>query len=288
MPAVGIVRPSDHDLRGGLYGQNSHQKSVRTLCTSIPLSMANTVGGATSGTGGATNIWSLDGKYFEQFVIGTQTIAAPIWATGGVDWSGDQTQNDGWEVTNGIAAGQCLPIFTIGTDKPFYFSFTVKLSVASSSSDFKLGFRGVEAYQAASSSYQDVASLGTTSNDAKIKEYTIKTGGTPTNTDSTQTITAATATTFTVIVDSDGSLGNLGGQNPPVQPASSTVGTVYYEIQGAEPTAKATSIYKFTSGLVVVPFIHYVQNATPGTLIPSLWEVGTIGVGQTAQLATQQ
>ncbi len=100
-------------------------------------------------------------------------------------------------------------------------------------------------------------------------------GGTVTDTDTTDTWADAATKTLMVVCDSDGSLWN-------------TPGACYYEIDGAAPTAVASSTFKFDAGEVVIPFFAYRYDATtPGVIISKLWESGHVGVGETSQQAPQ-
>lgn len=286
---VGVSARSGQDVAPNLisaYGQKRAYLSGST----IPTTMLATTGAATGGTGGNVNIWNWEGAYFTQYVIGTQTITAPIANTSlnGTDISLDQTDNDGWEISGGATTGNGKLQFTVGTDKPFFISFKAAIADASGTDDFAVGFRGVEAYQDATTSYVDYATLGcdTSAANMLIKVRTDSSAVAAVSTSTTQTWVDAAEKTFTVVVDSDGSLGTLnasGGAN-----GIGTVGNCFYYIDGVRPTAKPTLQFAFVSGTVVTPFIHFVQATTsPTTVILRLLEIGFVGEGQTQQLGSQ-
>jgi len=239
------------------------------------------------GTAGNVNYWVTDKNILQYHVLGTQTILAPVRTATGLNISQDLTNNDGTEWTFGceepegtVIGARTRATFTVGTDRPFFTSLKFKLADVSGSDVAIVGFRKSEAYQAAHSSYDELAAIGNISGDIKI--YTILNAGTPTTTDTTQNWADAETHTLTVIVDSDGSLnlGAAGGSQV------NSLRKVYYEIDGVKPTT--TAAFTFDNAEVVIPFFYFIHDSDVAETTELIeWEVGFVGVGNTTQLAAQ-
>ncbi len=284
MPSTGSVRPTDTDVRVALRKSQTGGRGFYELFNQLP----SFVDGDGDGTAGTTGVNILQtGKYnFQMTPIGTQTIAFPTWVEAtGLDWGQmDQTNGDGVEWNDGIGA-RSQSAFVIGTDKPFATSGTFTAVDASGIATFAIGFRKAEALTADYNDYNDLAALtaphGTTTN--KLQIETIKTNAATSVTDTTQVWSDGETHTFTVIVDSDGSLGQMTSGAI----GNGVVGSVFYEIDGAKPTALPASVYKFTSGLTVVPFCLFTQHTDITTFVQSLWECGFVPTSQYQQYSSQ-
>jgi len=213
-------------------------------------------GGAAVTTDNAVNLWAIDGLNFECLNNQTQTLIAPVMGATGLDIMRDATEDDGWELTQGITAGS-RAAFTVGTDGPFHFIVRMTIADISCSDDFAIGFRKAEAYNDAVDSYDEMAAFnlngaGTTTK--IIQTETILNGGTATTTALTTSTWLDTAThTLEVHVALNGA--------------------VTYKVDGVAP-AEAVA-FSFDAGEVVIPFMSCLLAATPSTgIVPSLWDCG--------------
>lgn len=184
------------------------------------------------------------GLFVEKNNINTQVSGFPLPALTalGTDLAVcNQTSAQGAEYVFGgnHARGRCA--FVIGTDE---FFLKVKLSIADvSGADVQIGFRKVEAFQAAVASYSDYAAIfydGTASTAAgTTKTHTELNGAGEATTN--MSLATADADTLTAYISV-----NKGGE-------------VRYKFNGAASTAAV--YYAFDSGDTVVPFIHYLNTA---------------------------
>lgn len=124
-----------------------------------PIMQSGGASGAPSGTAGDVNYFrTMQNNVFQWNVKGTQTLTGLAWAEGlGIDINQDQTENDGIEITQGIAATSVIGK-KIDTHN---FSFKAKLTVAdvSGTDELVIGLRKAEAYQGASATYTDQAAI---------------------------------------------------------------------------------------------------------------------------------
>lgn len=208
-------------------------------------------GGAAGGTATNVNVMSLGKNMFEYHIIGTQTITAPTLTTGGLLAGLDDANGDGVEYTNGITADSPVA-FTVGTDACF---FRCKFSVAdvSGAGECAVGFRTVEAYQAAIDDYNNMAVLNMQGGAINIE--TIDDNAATTTTDTTNTWADGETHTFEVRV--------------------SAARAVTYLIDGAAPTV--TAAFTWDANDVIVPFFHMKNTTdTAGNIILKEWEVGLL------------
>lgn len=146
-------------------------------------------GGAVSGATGATNVMITElGNIFEYFILGAgQTITTfPKTATG-IDVTMDATDNEGVEIYQGNEA-YAKHAYVIGTASPFYAQAKFSIADVDKYDECMLGFRKVEAGQAAYTSYTDYCAINVDNGTIKIKSAV---GGT----DSSFTCTDAVADT---------------------------------------------------------------------------------------------
>jgi hypothetical protein len=208
--------------------------------------------GAATGTAADTNILFTGKNLFEYFIIGTQTIVAPVIGTGGLAIGLDSgaTGSEGAEYSLGITA-QSPAAFTVGTDA-FYMKVKLSVSVNAGVTSLYTGFRLAEAAQAAVASYNTYGCIGILGSDIKIaSELDGNANGVV---DTTDNYTAASDVTFSVFVD-------LGGN-------------FTYEIDGVPPTV--TEPIQATAGDVMVPFIHFVDAASATVVTLKEFECGLV------------
>lgn len=216
-----------------------------------PVAVKSDGGGAPTGTAGDENLLMWPGMTLEYHVLGTQTDVAPEMSTTGLDiGSMDATDNDGAEYCPGVSSKHDQR-YVVGTDPAFYFEAKFSIADVSGTDDCAVGFRKVEAYQAAIDDYDEMACLNVISGDIKIE--TILNGGATTTTDTTDNWADAETKTLRVEV--------------------SAAGVVTYKIDGSAPTT--TAAYTFDDAEVVVPFI-YLLNASDlhGAVHLIHWESG--------------
>lgn len=208
-------------------------------------------GGAAGGTAGDENVLVLPTTAFEYHILGTQTITAPVITANGLNMgSMDQTANDGLELNHGVLSSQ-IPAFKVGTDAAFFLRVRFSIADVSGTDDCLIGFRKVEANQAAVDDYADMAALNVIAGDINIETIV---GG------------AATDTTDTTDNWADGETHEL-------QVNVSAAGVVTYLIDGVAPTT--TAAYTFTDALTVMPFFYFLEDTDiAGAVNVSVWECG--------------
>lgn len=198
-------------------------------------------GAAATGATGDTDLLRTGSNVFEYHIKGAgQTIICPTLTAAGIDIALDETNTEGVEITSGIATLQVPYAYTVGTSGAFQFCATATIDDASGASNFLVGFRKAEAYQADEASYADYALIGTvgTANPNTIQIETEIAGGGTTTTDTTNTWADNASKTLCVKV--------------------SSAGVVTYTINGAAPTA--TAAYTFANALTVIPTIYFLHG----------------------------
>lgn len=209
-------------------------------------------GGAATGTAGDNNVLFTQFGQYEWNVIGTQTILAPKAGTVGLNLVQDVTNGDGIELCTGVTA-LSPNAFTIGESPAFFFQTVFTVQDVSGVNPLIIGFRKLQAFDATLANYTDFAAIGIVGTAAKIQTETqLNTGGVVT-TDSTQTVSDATAFQLKVKV--------------------SASGVVTYEFNYQEPTVVAA--FTFDDGDIVIPFIRMVESTDLSTSVDISWfEVG--------------
>ena len=204
-------------------------------------SMSALTGGVAAVTINTTNVWSVPqwGASFEQYNTTVATAIAPTMSTTAgnglnIDSIGAAVSKI-IEITEGNSVN-CKNAFVIGTSPAFYVQASFNIATLADVTDFYIGFRKQQAYQATiPAGYTDYATIGVHSTAGEVQLQTQVGSGGNTVTDTTQAVVAAT--TFTVRVN------------------VSAGGVVTYQLNGATPTTVAA--YTFTSALTVIPFIIY-------------------------------
>lgn len=209
-------------------------------------------GGAATGATGDENLIKIGANTFEQHILGAgQTTIVPVTAATGLNISLDQTENEGMELSQGIASGE-KHAYVVGTDPAFYARCKFSIANVSGTDDCAFGFRKAEAYQANIDDYDEMAALNVIS--GTIDTETILNGGGTTTTDTT--LDWADGETHTLEVRVDGE------------------GAVTFYVDDAKCPAAGT--FSFDAAEVVVPFFYFLHAAAPvaGAITLMEWEVG--------------
>jgi len=208
-----------------------------------------------TGTDGDENVLFTDRNAFEYHIIGSQSILEPAWAATGLDIGFDQANDEGVEITSGGIVARGRNIFTVGTDTAFFLSVTFSIAVVAGTDDCAVGFRKVEAYQAALDSYDEFACLNVIS--GNITQETMLNGDSTITTDTTNDWADAASKTLTVRV--------------------SSAGVVTFAIDGTEPTT--VTAYTFDDTEVVTPFMYLINasGSQAGAVLVTAWECGYAG-----------
>lgn len=210
-------------------------------------------GGATSGT--AVNVLYTPLIQLEYAPIGTQTTLAPAIVTvsealSALNIGMTQTNNIGAEFCPGILNSNHMA-FEVGEAAAIFFRVKFSIEDVSGTDDCAIGFRSVEAYQAAIDDYQNIAVLNVISGNITIE--TILAGAATVSTDTTQNWADGETHQLKVLV--------------------SNTGVVTYTIDNAAPTV--TAAYTFTDGLYIVPFFYFLNDTDLAGQVNILeWECG--------------
>jgi len=212
---------------------------------------AGVAGGAATGTAGDVNVINIDGDTFEYCMLGTQTILAPEITAAGLNWSLDQTEDDGVIVTRGITARN-PESFVVGTDKAFFAKFRATIANVSGTDDFAFGFVKATAYPANFDDFTDAAVLNVIS--GAIYTETILNNAATTSTDTTDTWADGEKHELEVRVDANG--------------------VVSFLIDGVAPTV--TQSFTFDDGDRVFPCFFFLHAAAPvaGAIPCGKWHTG--------------
>lgn len=203
-----------------------------------------------AGGDGAVNIMSTEQYRLEYRLNGASTALAPTWdAAEGLNIALDAAA-EGAEYTFGIGA-RSKRAYTVGTDKQFFVEALLKCTDVSDLAELALGFRKAEAYQALIDNYDEMACLNVQAGDVLIE--TILNG-------------AATASTDTTVDVADGDTVKLR-----VEVGSN--GQCRFYVNGALSTVAA---FKFDAGEVVVPFLHFLSDASGDAVYCSSLKVGSL------------
>lgn len=213
-------------------------------------------GGAATGTAGDNDVlFTRLGNCYEYYIIGGQTILAPSFDGYGLNFgSQDQTSGHGIELNQGVT-NVSPAAFLVGTDQAFMFNVEFLVATVAGCNPFTIGFRKAQAYNATLSNYTDFAEIGIVGTAGHIQTRTQTGSAGVITTDSTQL--AVNATSFLLGMQVDAS------------------GNVTYTFNGQPLTVSVP--YQFTTGLYVVPFIQFVQDATLTTQAScNRYEVGFV------------
>lgn len=223
-------------------------KNISVSFKNHPVVSANDVTGVAYAGGDAKTVpIIIDQEHFELRTIGAKTIKSPVWTSTGLDVSLDLTDDEGAELTNGIAS-VCKGAWTVGQQK-LIAKASVTVADVSGTDDCAFGWRKAEAYQAAIDNYDEMACLNIISGD--IKAETIINNAATSTSSALSTLSDGGTVELKLIVNIDGS--------------------VEFYIDDV----KKSVTFSFDSGEVIVPFFYYLHATTsPGLIKLSNWVVG--------------
>ena len=211
------------------------------------------------GAAGETNQWTFRcGNTLSVVAIGTQTLLGPLLATNGLDVSGDQTNNDGWEFRgkSSLAMGRMnKDWFEVGESPAFYARCKFSIADVSGIDDLRFGFAEVEAFTATTDNYTDAAWMSVISGDIK-----------------TQTILANASTVATdLTAPSSGDFAD--GATHSFEIRVSATGVVTYLLDDETPTGAIA--YTFADGTEVTPmWFHRHDSDVGGAIVWQSFEFG--------------
>jgi len=214
------------------------------------------------GAAGETNQWMFRcGNTLSAVAIGTQTLLGPVLNTSGLDISGDQTDNDGWQFRgrSSLAMGRLnKDYFTVGTSPAFYAKCKFSIADVSGIDDLRFGFAKVEAFNANPDDLDELATLAVMAGDIK-----------------TQTIINGASTVATDITSGGGDdAGNwANAATHTFQVNVSSTGVVTYLIDGVAGTGAVA--YTFDDGENVTPYwFHRNDSDVGGAIVWQTFEFG--------------
>lgn len=211
---------------------------------------ATTAGAATGATGDVNLMYMQDGCLMEQFILGAgQTIIGPrMNGTNGLLISLDLVDDEGAEYNFG-ARDNAKHAFTIGTSAAFFIEAQIYAADLSGLEPLWLGFRKVEANNAAFASYTDFYGIGMNN------------------------VTSATNISLTGRLNSggvtlqDGGTAWTGGDGGTVtlKVLVSAAGVITATLDGGAPSSPLAQTFDNTD--IVMPFIHFLHDTTtPGAI----------------------
>tara|TARA_Y100000310_G_scaffold344275_1_gene456147 strand:- start:580 stop:1362 length:783 start_codon:yes stop_codon:yes gene_type:complete len=250
-----------------LYGQNKADNAIDEKATgrrqeynfgTPPMidDYEHTAHALADGTAQDTVIHSYaDGLNMTWSAVVAQAINRPAPTTRGINYAGDQTNNDGIELVyscSTVKGREGIDRFTVGK-QAFYAELTFSIAVVAGTDVGNFGFRKVEALQADLHDYDEMAGLFPISGNISIQ--TILNNAATVTTDTTDDWANTGIHTLGVYVDK--------------------AGAVTYTIDGAAPTT--TVAFSFDAGEVVTPFLHFLQasGAQTGALVLEKLVVGS-------------
>ena len=211
-----------------------------------PAVWTSKVGTAATTSDDGENIWQWsDGLQLTSNNIAAQTLCYPVESTSGAVVSGDATNDQGlqWVARGEASRGELnKDYFTVGTSPAFFMSVKFIIDDVDGTDDCAVGFRKVEAFQAAIDDYDEGACLNVISGDIYIE--TILNNGTTSATDTTDNWADTAEHELKVLV--------------------SASGVVTFEIDGAAPTTTAT--FTFDDGEHVTPCGYHLNAANLATI----------------------
>jgi len=218
-------------------------------------------GTAFSGATGEISQWGFRcGNTLSTAAIGTQTLLGPLLSTAGLDVSGDQTNNDGWEFRgcSSLAAGVLnKDHFKVGTSPAFFFKVKFSIADVTGLDDLRCGFsQKDEAFTATTDNYTDSAWMSVITGDIK-----------------TQTIIANAATVATdLTAPSSGDWADTATHTFEIR--VSAAGVVTYLLDDTAPTGAVA--YTFADELLVTPMWFHRHDAELGGAIA--WQTFEFGL----------
>jgi hypothetical protein len=209
------------------------------------LDMLTPLNAAYSGSTGAYNIAYVsagtaagNGGSFAFAILGAGQTLAPAISAAGLDLTGDQTDNEGFDLVFG-QMGTSGRIMYPGVDAAFKFCATINVTDVSDTDELFVGYRRPETVNATDANYDTYAQIGIIASaaTAAIQLNTEDDAGGATTTDTTDTWADTATKALCVLV--------------------SGAGAVTYTINGAAPTA--TAAFSFDTGEGVIPTIRFLH-----------------------------
>ena len=196
-----------------------------------------------------------DGLSMTWSAVVAQAINNPAATSTGINYAGDQTNNDGIELVYSCVTAkgrEGVDRFTVGK-QAFSAELEFSLAVVAGTDVGNFGFRKVEALNADLHAYDEMAGLFPISGNISIQ--TIINNAATVTTDTTNDWADTAIHSLKVLVDK--------------------AGAVTYKIDGSAPST--TAAFSFDSGEVVTPFIHFLQasGAQTGALVLRKFTVGS-------------
>jgi hypothetical protein len=214
-------------------------------------------------TGVATTqhqLYAPSGFKLRYLPLGSTNTAEPAIIAAGLDVGAEQTADDGYELISHVLGASGGSPFIVGTSAAFYFLCKFEIADASGLDHLLVGFRRASTFQQTFTDYADYFGLGvnTAASPMAIKTLT-GLNGTDGNTDTTQTLAAATAVQFKILVSAAGVV--------TCQHDIATPGTL------AAPSA--ASALTFDAGDPVIPCFRYLHDTgLAGAITIHKWEAG--------------
>lgn len=230
----------------GPYSENAKNDFVNF--TGLPI-VQEAVAAASIGvvTVNHTNMWYIDGKFFEQYNTVATSVVAPSQGTGlnnGLNIGAlCNAASKEIEITQGnnVAIKNC---FVTRTSPAFFVRATFNIATIADVTELSVGFRKVQTYAASPlSTYTDYAIIGVSGTAGHIQTQT-GIGGVYVKTDTTNVATAATNFTVQVNIDGSGNVTYLWANANGVLIAPTTVAAA-----------------QMGASLNFVPWIHYTVSA---------------------------
>ena len=188
-----------------------------------------------------------DGLSITWAAVVAQAINNPLATATGINYAGDQVNNDGIELVYSCVTTkgrEGVDRFTVGS-QAFSAELEFSIAVVAGTDVGNFGFRKVEALQADLHDYDEMAGLFPISGNISIQ--TIINDAATVTTDTTANWANTEVHKLKVLVDK--------------------AGAVTYKINGAAPST--TAAFSFDIGEVVTPFFHFLQasGAQTGALV---------------------
>lgn len=252
--ACAIGLDTDGSANGAVFVACDGSAADSCLCQRTGLDLYGVCGADwEAGALGATRMNFGDGSALASVALLAQDIGVDMDADG-LDISGDQTEDDGFEILGGMFGASGRPMFP-GVDPAFKFCATVGIEDLSGTDEFWVGWRDVTAPNAAFNSYSSYAVVGVDNTSGDIHVETEDDGGGTTTTDidvSAWPEGQGSAVKFCSLV--------------------SDAGVVTHSVAGE--TDSSEPAYTLDNGEPVLPFIHFLHSSdVAGEIIVQDWEV---------------
>lgn len=205
------------------------------------------------------NILNFGAFKLYSYNIAAQTLLVPAASATGLNIAGDQTDDDGFEISPAlpITGDDGRFVYTVGTDAPFYMKCNVDVADVSGTDELLIGFRKRADFAAAVSSYTDYAWFNINAGD--IYTETRLNTGTASDVDTGENLADGGDVTLEVQVDSEGRV------------------EFFIDGQNATDGEFTTQEFTFDDGDTVIPVIRLLQDSDlTGDVLVSDLEIGYV------------